>query len=85
MRKEIAEVIFEQLQAECIECRLRDNYSGRGMYGSETRAISGDFGNGDVAEAIASAFVLGYMDEFPFTPKDLNYTTDNMGLGIVIY
>lgn len=85
MKQQIAEIIFEQLQGMMLDVDLRDDYSGRGMYGDQTHAISGDFGHGDVAEAIATAFELGYMDDVEFSASDFSYVSDNMGMGIVIY
>lgn len=85
MKKEVAEILFDLMQGACVECSMRDEYSGRGMYGETTHAISGDFSDGDVAVAVASAYDLGYIEGTDIVPEDFSYRSDNMGLGIVIY
>ena len=47
----IAKALFEALEDQGCDVNYRDDYSGRGMYGQDTHAISGEFGWGDVAAA----------------------------------
>ena len=86
MKKKVAELLYEHLDnVTCGEARLRDDYSGRGMYGETTYAISGDFDHADVAEAVAEIYDSGDADAFDLKPAHFRYVTDDMGLGIVIY
>lgn len=87
MKQKAAELLFEELESICCgeNVSLRTDYSGRCMYGAETHAISGDFSMGDVVEAVGSIFMYDQAQENGLKPSDFRFTTDNMGLGIVIY
>ena len=82
MRADIAKALFEAMEDQgCHDIRLREDYSGRGMYGKDTYAISGEFGWGDIARAWANVCV----QDDDFNPDDLSFQWDAMGLGTVIY
>ena len=81
MKADIATALHEALEDQGCEVRLRDDYSGRGMYGKDTYAISGEFGWGDIARAWANVCV----QDDDFSPDDLGFSWDAMGLGTVIY
>jgi len=81
MKKELAEVLAEYLNAE-----VREDYSGRSMYGNETYAVTGDFGPGELMEAVAEiAYDAGVNEDEDFSPSDFRFRQDSMGLGTVIY
>lgn len=79
MTQEAAKAIHENGD----DLNFRDNYSGRGMYGKTTHAISGDPGEIETAKARA------LRDEsVPEEVKDeieKGFASDNMGLGMIIY
>lgn len=81
MDKPIAMALHEALEDQGCEVRLRDDYSGRGMYGKDTSAISGEFSWCDIAKAWANVCV----QDDDYNPDDLSFTWDAMGLGTVIY
>jgi len=82
MNKALAKTLATSLGENCgCEVKYRDSYSGRGMHGQETAAISGEFSWCDVA--VAWAFVCTETDDF--NPDDLGFTWDAMGHGTVIY
>lgn len=51
---------------------VREDYSGRGMYGEIT--------NGVVVDRYSFSEIKKFLDE-----KDISYRTDNMGLSFIIY
>lgn len=81
MERNVAEALHSMLEDEGCEVRLREDYSGRGMYGKDTWAISGEFNWCNVAVAWAEVCV----SDDDFKPSDLGFTWDAMGLGTVIY
>lgn len=83
MKEKAARALAEWMEMECCcdNINLRENYSGRGMYGNDTFAISGDFSWSDVAVAWAHACI----NDDDLKPDDLSFTWDAMGLGTVIY
>ncbi len=82
MNKALAKTLADVMNEECgCDVKYRDSYSGRGMHGQDTAAISGDFNWCDVA--IAWAWVCTATDDF--NPDDLGFTWDSMGTGTVIY
>lgn len=104
MKKEIAKALYEKSQEQCNwddeDLSLRDGYSGRGMYGRGTWAVSGD-------EGVFTTCVIGCVrdiiidaeteDDSPpdmhvlaneveaFLQAALGATTDSMGMGVVWY
>lgn len=72
MKLTTAKKIIDKLKDRNIECSLRENYSGRAMFGSTTAAviIKNTF---DRREAQSAAWSLTKM------------RVDNMGLGIIFY
>jgi hypothetical protein len=90
---------MQQAQAEFLAGALEfagfdaeaSTYSGRGMYGEETHAVTGDFALEDVLQA-----VMGYLVDIldPSAGSDTSVIpdirnvpirTDSMGRGIVVY
>lgn len=88
MEIELAETIAEALDNAGIEAKVREEYSGRGMYGNSTAGVVFDGSLGDVLRA-----VINYAHEFciedegwPEPKFDCNrIRTDSMGLGTIIY
>jgi len=88
MEKNIAEKIVEN---SVFEMTLREDYSGRGMYGSETAGIVTD----SIGNVLYSAIKLvkSMIDDpesYDFDVEDLaeameNIKTDSMGLSMIIY
>lgn len=79
-----AKLLRNAAKALNVNASINRNYSGRGMYGRTTIAISLD-DSGDMMKLIAKAAnKLGgnELDEFL---NDLEFATDNMGKGIVYY
>ena len=70
-----AQAIVEELETEGIDATVDATYSGRGMYGRETAAVSTRYSE-DVFTAIG---VLG------LRLRRANLSVDNMGLGFVVY
>ncbi|KPL26823.1 MAG: hypothetical protein AMJ72_12310 [Acidithiobacillales bacterium SM1_46] len=81
MKQNVAEALHQQLEDMGCEVSLRDDYSGRGMYGETTYGISGDFSWCSVAKAWGRA--LEYDEDL--NADDIDFTWDSMGLGIIIY
>ena len=76
---ETAEQIVESLEDEGRNASLRDDYSGRGMYGEGTAAVVTDepAGVGLIFWAAGRAEVEFYEVE--------RFRTDRIGLGTVVY
>lgn len=81
MKEKVARALYDALENEGVTVELRDDYSGRGMYGKTTFGLSGDFGFCDVAVAWATAC----QEDEELRPSELGFTSDSMGMGIVIY
>jgi hypothetical protein len=68
-----------------LDVRVHEKYSGRGMYGKETAAVSGSFG--DLVSCIAQVARDFARDdeaeEFVVAMRDL--ARDNMGYDMVVY
>jgi hypothetical protein len=82
MRQEVAELLSEDMG------EIRDDYSGRGMYGKSTHAVVYD-SRGDFESAlINAAFEVGARgsDNVEGILGELkNLGTDSMGMGIIVY
>ncbi len=78
MTIEQAEALVKGLYEMGIEAKMREGYSGRGMYGTEVVAIVSDDSN--IKTAIGYAAVEAGIDW-----NDLPHRQDNMGLGWVVY
>ncbi len=84
MTKELADLLTEDMG------EIRDDYSGRGMYGTQTYAVSFDSESDFRTSALSAAFALGEQAE---TDDDVYdhlealklLRMDSMGLGIVVY
>ena len=84
MQKKLAEVIEDILMGGGFQVESH-MYSGRGMYGDKTSAISGDFTYGDVLGCVISN-ADRFVGEDGFSVYDVNgFKQDSMGLGMVIY
>ena len=70
-----AKAIVEELETEGIEATVREDYSGRGMYGRETAAVSTRYSE----DIFATIGVLG------LRLRRSNLNVDSMGLGKVVY
>ena len=70
-----AKAIVEELETEGIDATVDATYSGRGMYGRETAAVSTRYSE----DIFATIGVLG----LPLRRSNLN--VDSMGLGKVVY
>ena len=70
-----AKAIVEELETEGIDATVDATYSGRGMYGRETAAVSTRYSE----DVFATAGVLG------LRLRRANLSVDNMGLGKVVY
>lgn len=82
MQEKAARALASALEEHCeVTVELRDDYSGRAMYGKTTYGISGDFGFSDVAIAWAHAC----REDEDLEPEDVGFGYDSMGLGIIIY
>lgn len=82
MRQEVAELLSEDMG------EIREDYSGRCMYGKTTHAVVYD-SRGDYERAlIYAAYEVGARgdDDVEGTLGELmNLATDSMGMGIVVY
>lgn len=88
MKKIVAELLRDAMLANGLfdeDINLRDDYSGRGMYGKSTYALSGDFDMSDICVAIAQIYEDGEVQDKGIEPSDFTFARDSMGLGIVIY
>ncbi len=70
-----AKAIVEELETLDVEATVREDYSGRGMYGRTTAAVSTHYSE----DVVAAARDLG----LPLRRSNLN--VDSMGLGKVVY
>ena len=70
-----AKAIVEELETEGIDATVDATYSGRGMYGRTTAAVSTHYSE----DVVAAARDLG----LPLRRSNLN--VDSMGLGKVVY
>ena len=68
-------IVEELVEFEGIEATVREDYSGRGMYGRTTAAVSTHYSE----DVVAAARELG----LPLRRSNLN--VDSMGLGKVVY
>ncbi len=90
MRVETAKLIVEAGRADGIDVRLSEGYSGRGMFGKTTAAVTAD-SQSDLLRAVARATlklhaaancdqeVESFLEEMGGLRKDA------MGLGVVYY
>lgn len=83
-----AKAIEQAAQDHYFEINLREDYSGRAMYGETTAGLVGDFGE-IMACAVLVAFELGEEGDdqgLEELTEDLrNLRTDNMGMSMIIY
>lgn len=86
MTKEQAQFLYDAGDDSGLDVKIRDDYSGRGMFGKETCAIEGDFSMGELLCAVIE--YVRFLDEeereeIPEMPR--SFREDSMGLGIIIY
>lgn len=82
MREEVAALLTEDMG------EVRDDYSGRGMYGESTYAVTYDSNSDFEAALLNAAFDLGAngADDVEGLLADMrNLRKDSMGMGIVVY
>jgi hypothetical protein len=99
MTKEMAEFFQEVSENAGNECDIRDDYSGRGMYGKTTYAVVIDSQVQlltDILQYFADSLSDVMEDDDGTTagyvcyngkeiPNPMNFSVDNMGLRVVIY
>lgn len=89
MDTRVAELIIEGAEVDGVDLRLRDDYSGRGMFGEKTHAIVCDRLNEFLVALATTAGELGLagkdedLEQITLACQDLRQ--DQMGLGIVLY
>lgn len=87
MSKEQAEFLKNAIENGGEECRLHEVYSGRGMYGKTTYAISFDFGvwymMALVVEQCRAEVTLA--EDWDNVPEFGGFRQDSLGCGTVIY
>lgn len=91
MKESFARAVFEADRSG--EVRLRENYSGRFMYGKETFALTGN--ESDITDAAGDALeelICGAADVYDagvlareFVQEVFGGRRDSMGLGVVWY
>jgi len=82
MNLEIAKIVEKHFQTNDISVELLPSYSGRGMYGNKTVALSGDFGIEDVKKLIMR-YRVEISSHAELAANDLRW--DQFGLGNVVY
>jgi hypothetical protein len=82
MTKEAAEILAECSEAEC---NVRDDYSGRGMYGKVVHAVSFDSTDDLHTALLEAGFKLGEESNYDLLEELKGLGSDGMGLGIVVY
>lgn len=90
IQKKIVEILESRFDCDDENFRLRDNYSGRGMYGKSCYGITGhSLGNiyGTLAECIVELMEENGMDTCTEVFIDLikNSCLDNMGRDYIVY
>lgn len=64
---------------------FHEDYSGRGMYGAMTPAISGELDQATVTFTITRLCVEEYQMSFDEAETMLPYRRDNLGMGTIFY
>jgi hypothetical protein len=84
MTEEQAHFIQDAMYSEGYDCEVRDDYSGRGMYGRSCHGVVVDS-----PDYILSAIVnhMKQMDtsELDEVPEVDSFRTDNMGMSYIVY
>ena len=68
-------IVEELVEFEGIPAEVRENYSGRGMYGRTTAAVSTRYSEDVFSAAVCAGIKL----------RRSNLNVDSMGLGKVVY
>ena len=93
MDRKLAETLVQALEDEGIDAELREDYSGRGMYGKTTAGVVFDGDIGGVLQAVinnATCFIQEEVEPVDFFDVCErfgvgNLRTDGMGLQTIIY
>lgn len=90
MKLETAQALVAYGDQTGAEITLRDDYSGRGMYGRTVAAVECDFGTLVAAAAAAGADLVAAADGDQDAASELiddlaRIRSDNMGLGMIYY
>ena len=77
--------LAELLESRNYAIEIREDYSGRGMYGKSTAGIVCD--ESDMFEALAEIMESGDKEEREYVAKDIRYgfRTDSMGYSTIYY
>lgn len=85
MDAKLADIIADLLETDGYEASVRDDYSGRGMYGATTHGIDTDASPATIlGVVISNAEYFVDRDLTPLFP-DTGLRWDNMGLGYILY
>lgn len=84
MKKELAEALFDACDNNGINADIREDYSGRGMYGKVTCGIVVD-SVADVLSCLVNNADLFVGENGERLFADCNFRTDSMGRGTIIY
>lgn len=87
MKLEVAQFLAECVREHGEECRVRNDYSGRGMMGDETAALVVD-NPVTIVEALLRCWKEDptVIEDAPFSTAHLScLRTDSMGRDVVIY
>lgn len=92
MKKEIAEAILEASETIGLNLEMREDYSGRGMYGDKTHAIVGDADEFRQATCYAAVMITQSEDEEDsqvtvdeYIEAMAKIRTDNMGRSDLVW
>lgn len=86
MKLKHAELIAKTAYDYGVEVEVRENYSGRGMFGKTTAGVVGNMG--DIVRAVAGAaadLAVAEPDEVDDFVRDMNLSFDNMGFDMIAY
>lgn len=86
MDLKLAELLCSILEDEGEDVSIDEEYSGRGMYGDTTAAITGDFSPSILLMLVLERVKDGWLTEDVLEDVKLkSLRQDSMGLGVVIY
>jgi hypothetical protein len=79
MKQEVAEYLVDACQFNGIDAEIREDYSGRGMFGKTTHGV---VVNDSSMSSVLSA-VINYGNDDGIEVN--GFDTDSMGMGFIIY
>jgi len=85
MKAKTADALKEAADSMGIELQVRDDYSGRGMYGKTTHAVVGELNTIFQCIAFAASDIVDEDNLDDFTWEMGKLRRDSMGFDIVIY